>query len=143
MQKDHNIQGRNRGRQNHSSSILSFILILLICITIAAFLCLGGLIARRMMGQQPTPEITDPVTSAPPVDSDGSNSVTDQLTTDVPTSVDTPPVTTAPVTEPPVTVPPVTTPPVEVPAQPAETTPATEAPIAETQPEIVSDVVTE
>ena len=127
MQKDHNIQGRNRGRQNHSSSILSFILILLICITIAAFLCLGGLIARRMMGQQPTPEITDPVTSAPPVDTDGSNSVTDQLTTDVPTSVDTPPVTTAPVTEPPVT----DTPATDAPA----TEPITSAPPAVDEPD--------
>ena len=127
MQNDRNIQGRQRTRRSHSSSILSFILILLICITIAAFLCLGGLIARRMMGQQPTPEATAPVTSAPPVDTDGSNSVTDELTTDIPTSVDTPPVTTAPVTEPPVTDAPAT----DAPA----TEPITSAPPAVDEPD--------
>jgi len=104
MQRDQKVHSRKRTSQSRSSGILSFILILLICITIAAFLCLGALIARRMMGPQPTPEITDPVTSAPPVDNDETNSVTDEPATDVPTNTDTqPPVTAPPATEPPAT----------------------------------------
>ena len=90
----------------------------------------------RIVAQVEAPPETEPPTEPPTLPP-----VTVPPVTEPPVTV--PPVTEPPVTEPPVTVSPVTTPPTEVPAQPAETTPPTEAPIAETQPEAVSDVVTE